>query len=484
VLDGPSGLAEDAEGNVYISESNAGVIRRVRPDGIIERFAGSGVIGDGPEGRPALETSLSSPTHLLMDRDGGLIFADAQTCRIRKVQLDGTIQNLVGTGSCTPNAFGFGGSGNKTRLGPETQVSGIGGMVLDSSGRLVFTEQNNHLIRRLDSDGFVRTIAGTGAAGFSGDDDAATWASFRYPAGLAYDSSGNLYVGDGTNCRIRRIDTEGNIRTVAGTGACASSATSFAAGNTSRALGRIGALAYEADSNSLFIAFPAVYRVARLELDQSRLVPFLGNGRLGASDTKDPATMNLNEPSAILVSVRGGVLVAAGTSFQVYRVQDGVVQSFAGRWPQLDAYPPALSAPLVRPAGLSFDPDGSLLIIDTGAARLLQFQDPDQVSAIAGARYPTGFSQGDNGPALEAVLKEPSRVVRVPTGELYISEAYRIRVIDTQGVIQTALNYLDFPTGLAFDSQAMTRSRRPKRLLPAPEPPASTATEERQPMPS
>lgn len=456
VLDGPSGLAEDADGNVYVAEANAGVIRRIRPDGIIERFAGSGVIGDGPEGLPALETDLSSPAHLLMDRDGGLIFADIGTCRIRKVQPDGTIQNLVGTGSCTASAGGFGGGfgggGNRIRLGPETQVSGIGGMALDSSGRLSFTEQDNSLIRRLDSDGYVRTIAGLGAAGYSGDGGAATSASLRYPAGLAFDNSDNLYVGDGTNCRIRIIFTNENIDSVAGTGTCATSATSFPEGTTKRSLGRIGALAYDSRTDSLTVSFPTTYRVARINLGPSRMVPLLGNGRLGATDTDDPLALTLNESSAILVSARYGVLVAADTSFQVYQVQDGAVRSFAGRWPQLSTYPPALSTALVRPTDVFVAPGNSLLIMDSGAERVLQFQDPDQVCGVAGARYPTGYSQGDNGPALQASLSEPHRLVRGPDNQLYITQGSRIRVIDAQGVIKTLLDHLDEPVGIVFDA--------------------------------
>ena len=100
LLDGPYGLAEDGEGNVYISESNAGVIRRVRPDGVIERFAGTGRIANGAAEMPALETDLLHPTVLTVDLDGGLLFADPEACRIRKVLTDGTIRNLIGTGRC------------------------------------------------------------------------------------------------------------------------------------------------------------------------------------------------------------------------------------------------------------------------------------------------------------------------------------------------------------------------------------------------
>ncbi len=454
-LDGPAGLAQDTEGNVYIAESKAGIIRRVRPDGTSERFAGSGVIGDGAEGAPALETNLSAPAHLLMDLDGGLIFADVQVCRIRKVRKDGIIENLVGTGSCTAasgfGGGGFGGSSNRNRLASETQISGIGGLALDASGLLVFSEQNANVVRRLDSDGYARIIAGTGASGFYGDAAEAIYASLRAPAGLAYDGRGNLYIGDGTNCRVRRVDADGIITTVAGTSACVTTSTSFTPGPaTARSLGRIGALAYDSISDSLYIASPSIFRVVRLAIADARVSAFLGNGRLGNAETTDPLAVNINDASAILVSADGGVMVASSNSFQVYAVKDGEVRPSAGKWPQVAEYPPALATELVRPNGLAIVQD-SLLIVDSGAGRILRYQAPDVVSAVAGVRFPTGYSQGDNGPALDAALREPSRVLVAPSGELYFTELSRIRVINGEGVIRTLLDLLDAPAGIAFD---------------------------------
>ncbi len=453
-LDGPSGLAEDADGNIYVSESNAGVIRRIRPDGMMERFAGTGVIGDGDEGAPALETNLTSPTHLLIDKDGGLIFADSATCRIRKVQKNGTVLNLAGTGSCTQSGFGFGG-GSSSRLhsGVETLIYGIGGIALDNGGRLVFSELNAHVIRRLDFDGYVRTIAGTGVGTFSGDGAAATSASFLYPAGLVFDPSGNLYIGDGSNCRVRRIDSDGNISTVAGSGTCATSATTFSAGAATRSIGRVAALAYDSDSDSILLSTPNVYRVLRLDLSAARLFPFFGNGRTGADSSADPLAANVNDASAILVSASAGVLVAGRTSYQVWSIRTSSVQGFAGRWPQLDAYPTARSAALVRPTGLSISPDGSLLIVDTGAERVLQLQSFGELSGVAGARYPSGFSQGDGGAALQASLSKPDRAIQISNGEIFITQGTKIRVVDTQGVIRTVLEFLSGPSGVIIDAE-------------------------------
>ncbi len=176
LLDGPYGLAEDAQGNVYISESNRGVIRRVGANGIIQQFAGSGILDDGPQGQPALQTDLISPGSLLIDSDGGLIFADNGACRIRKVLPAGMIQDLVGTGRCAGASAGFPGGGSLTGNSPalQTDIGAVGGMVKDSSAQLLFSDASENVVWRLGSDGILRIVAGTGSAGFGGDSSTAT----------------------------------------------------------------------------------------------------------------------------------------------------------------------------------------------------------------------------------------------------------------------------------------------------------------------
>lgn len=464
LLDGPYSLAEDLEGNVYISESNAGIIRRVRPDGTMERFAGTGKIADGLEGRAALETDLLSPTILLVDQHGGLLFSDAQACRIRKVQTDRTIRDIVGTGLCSSSSAGPGGfpggGGNRARAALETEISIVGGMTLDPSGRLVFSDPSRNVVRRLDTDGFVRTIAGAGSYGFSGDTSLAIYAQFRGPAGLAYDDAGNLYIADESNCRIRRVDSEGVIDTVAGngttgtTGACASASTTFSGGVALRtSLGRFTALAYDRSSGSLVAGSPSQARVLRYDLSTLRISPFLGNGRRGASDTNAPLDYSVDQPNGFLASSRLGVLVADSASFHVLQVQAGAVTTFAGYWPQLSSYPAPAEARLLRPRGLCVDSNGSLLVVDAGAERLLSFTDPDQLAPFAGQRYPTGYWGGDNGPAGGAQLNDPDRVACSPSGEVYLTHGTRIRVVDRQGVIQTIRQNLNDPSGLVIDSE-------------------------------
>ena len=447
LLDGAYGVVEDAAGNVYISESNAGVIRRVRPDGTIERYAGSGILGNTGSGRPALQTDLTNPTALALDADGGLLFYEAQYCRIRKVLKDGTIGDIAGSGHCGID-FSF---NDRDRTALDTDISNVGGIAVDPQGRILFTETGKHIVRRIDTDGFVRTIAGVGAAGSTGDGELAISATLNSPVGLTFDPAGNLYIADGLNCRVRKVDTAGYISIGAGATVCAPPGSGFT-GTAKTPLDRVGPISYDATTDSLYVGLPKVYRVVRVDFTANRTSPFLGNGKLGVGDPVSPLGFPLNDPSGIVASTRQGVLVAADTSSQVYRVRNGISERFAGMWTQVDSTTTAETAQLKRPGGLLLQ-GGSMLFTDIGSGLLLRRSNAGAVTTVAGMPYPTGYITGDNGPALEATLAEPFRVVQRSTGELYISTTNSIRAVDLQGNIRTARTALSNPTGMVFDPQ-------------------------------
>lgn len=468
VLDGPSGLAQDASGNVYISESNAGVIRVVRParhQFLVERYAGSGILADGVEGQAALSTDLLSPTALVMDPDGNLVFADAGACRIRKVLSNGTIKNLVGTGRCSGASTAGPGGGTTIGVAPplQTDIGAVGGMVFDSMGRLNFTDTTSNVVRRVDTDGQVRSIAGSGTAGFSGDGSTATVATLRSPQGIAIDNAGNVYIADSSNCRIRRVDTAGNINTVAGNGTCATASISW----NGTSLGRLNGLAFDSSTNSLLISAAGQKRVIRFALTTPALSTFVGNGTTGAVESATRLQYPIDEPTAVLISGTR-VLIADNTAFRVLQVQNDIVTAFAGSWPQLTTYPSAYFAHLLRPSGLCVRQDNSLLLMDAGAERIFSFANPDQLATFAGVMYPTGYSGGDGGPAAAAQLNQPRRFACASDGNVYFTHGRKIRVINSQGIIQTVLSSiqvtgqssgvtfstsLNNPTGITIDAQ-------------------------------
>jgi len=197
---------------VFIADTGNHVIRRLACDGTMTTIAGTGVAGfsgDGGSG-PATAAKLNSPITVFLDHQQNLYIADAGNFRIRKVDTHGTITTIVGNG--TPGYTGDGG------LATAAQISGLAVIWVNYQGILYFTDVGNHCIRKVDENGIVTTIAGTGLPGFSGDGGPADLAQLNSPAGIWGNPSGDLYFSDMGNHRIRMISDLGTIDTVAGTG--------------------------------------------------------------------------------------------------------------------------------------------------------------------------------------------------------------------------------------------------------------------------
>ena len=211
----PVGLAVGSDGTLYVSDHNNNRVRAIGPDGGIRTVAGSGAVGSNNgsfsgDGGPATEATLQEPTFLLLDDDGNLYISDRDNNRVRKVATDGMITTVAGNGE-----DGFAGDG-----GPATEASldDPAGLAMDARGRLYIADSNNQRIRVVDLDGLISTVAGTGTMGSTGDGGPAKDATLADPEGLAIAIDGTLYLGEAEGNRIRRISPDGIITAYAGTG--------------------------------------------------------------------------------------------------------------------------------------------------------------------------------------------------------------------------------------------------------------------------
>jgi sugar lactone lactonase YvrE len=206
----PSSITVDRAGYMYISEWTGHRIRRVDPDGRVWTVAGNGQSGYVGEGLNAVETSLWTPAHIFLDGNGNLYLSEWHANRIRRIAPDGTITTVAGNGN--PGQAGDGGPATKA------SINSPNGIFVNDDGTLYIADLGNNRVRRVDPDGIITTVAGEGTPGWSGDGGPATDAKLNRPSGVFVDAAGDLYIADTRNKRIRRVNKLGFIETVAGGG--------------------------------------------------------------------------------------------------------------------------------------------------------------------------------------------------------------------------------------------------------------------------
>ncbi|WP_327096108.1 hypothetical protein OIE68_40220 [Nocardia vinacea] len=194
----PQGVAVDGAGNFYIADCDNGRVRRVDPDGVITTVAGTGIWGYNGDNKPAIDAELRQPTDVAVDGAGNLYIADTNNNRVRRVDPAGVITTVAGTGTAGYD------SDNKPAINAE--LNEPTGVAVDGAGNLYIADNTNQRVRRVDPDGVITTVAGTGTQGYNGDNQPAIDAELREPEGVAVDGAGNLYIADSSNNRVRRVE--------------------------------------------------------------------------------------------------------------------------------------------------------------------------------------------------------------------------------------------------------------------------------------
>jgi sugar lactone lactonase YvrE len=322
-LGAPEALAFDADGRLFVSEFTGNKVDVIDPDGGVAALAGTGASGYSGDGGPAIEAELSAPTGMVFDAAGNLFLADHHNGCIREVDAADIIDRLWG--DC--GTLGFEGDGGPAL---DAQLNDPIGIAIDGDGRLWIADELNGRVRRVNGDGSIETIAGGGTVkpANAKDGTAATKLRLSHPSYVAIDDSGNVYFSDFIENVVMRIDPSGGATRVAGTG------TSGSGGD--------GGPATEAELN-----FPT-----GLALD--------GNGNLFISDAENHEIR--------MVDADGIITTVAGTGEAGYSGDGG----------------PAVDAQLQAPAGLAFDPSGRLVIADQGNNLVRLVDEAGVITTIAG----------------------------------------------------------------------------------------------------
>ena len=200
----------DSKGNVYIADVMNHRIRKVDGEGVITTVAGTGVIGYSGDEGPAVDAQLNTPWGILIDADDHLLIADSENHVIRKVDNDGIIRTIAGSGQ-----RGFDGDGGAAL---SAKFDAPQALALDSQGRLYIGDEHNNAIRVIELDGSVRTLVGTRGPGFSGDGGPAQLAQIADPENILIRRDGSILITVRDNSRVRLVSPDGMISTFAGKG--------------------------------------------------------------------------------------------------------------------------------------------------------------------------------------------------------------------------------------------------------------------------
>ncbi|MDD9998867.1 MAG: hypothetical protein OXQ89_14085 [Rhodospirillaceae bacterium] len=545
-LDEPAGLALDAAGNLYVADSGNNRVRRIGLDRTISTYAGTGVEGYGGDGGPATAAQLNGPIGVALDAAGRVYFTDTGNVRVRMVGPDtrcagtpltlgvaaagliqtadeadlyrlelteptsvaiyttGTLDTVgsvrdnfgqplvsnddggegynfhieaewpaglyfirvesygIGTGPYRLHVRRFadvklGDAGETVRL----WAIAFGGWTLDdstdapfASGDEAAASNGDRYVLTLGLDGVwraspvapvlfsceagtIRTLAGTGVDGYGGDGGPATEAQLYRPIGVAVDAAGNVYVAERENDRVRRIALDGTIETFAGTGEFGYGGDGGPA--TAAELGEPSDVAVDSAGN-VYVADQSNHRIRRIAPDGT-ISTIAGDGVEGYGGDSGPATAaQLNRPVGVAVDLAGNVYVAEIEGHRVRRIApDGTIVTIAGTGVAGFSGDggPATAAQLNQPVRVAVDAAGHVYIADLDNHRIRRIAPDGTISTFAGVGV-EGYG-GDGGPATAAQLDEPAGLALDAAGNLYVADSgnNRVRRIGLDRTIST-----------------------------------------------
>ena len=450
ILSQPEGIATDSRGNIYVADANNHRIRRLANDGTIQTIAGTGIAGFSGDDGAASAAQLNAPYGLCIDRLGNLYVADLANARVRRISADGIITTIAGGGAIPPGGDGDGGQALTAKLSAPRNV------VTDPQGNLYISDFTGQRVLKVDPTGTLTTVAGTGTPGYSGDGASALRAAISYPAGLAIDRLGVLYIADTGNKKIRRV-YQGNMSTVLGTSAFQLNVP------TGLAVDRFDNL-YIADNRTTMVrvsqlgfvtsipmggadvavdALDNVYTtgshlVKRLTGTNVSVIAGTGTSSFGG-DGGNALLARLDTPLGLARDLSGNWYLADSQNLRVRRISpQGNISTFAGAG--ANASSPGTQATSIRlslPTSVAVDSLGNLYFSDTTANRIRRVSPDGTVITIAGADGP-GL-QGDDGPASRAILNNPTGIAIDSENTVYFADTgnNRIRKITQIGQIST-----------------------------------------------
>jgi uncharacterized protein (TIGR03437 family) len=504
-LDTPQGLAVDSAGNIFIADTGNNWIRQIAPDGTLTRYAGrdtsssSGFPGGQGDPNIATNATLSTPTGLAIDQVGNVYVLEYGAIRVRRITLDGKIANYAGTGT-----GGSAGDGGVARSAPINAL----GIAMDRTDNLILADGVSNKVRVVTAaDGIINSIAGNGLASYnprglalkgnvlyftdgnrvrtfdlntrvlgiaagdgqsiySGDGGDALTASLNGPRGIAFDSSGRLYIADTGNQRVRRVGTDGKIATVAGNGTVTSSSnpTSDLTTATSTTINEPVGVAVDS-SGKFYFAERSGNRIRVVGTD-GIINTLAGTGTAGSPDAETGAatSQKVSFPQGLTAESGGSVLIADTGNNRIRRIfPDGTITTVVGNGASSFTGDggPAAAGSLRSPNAVAVDSNGNLFIADT-SNHVIRRVSPDGILGTsagivrASGTNSTGGYNGDGSPATAYSLNGPTFVLPVSNCSLLIADTSNQRIRQLSASIEYVISTQPAGLQVTVDGQALT----------------------------
>lgn len=364
-INAPSSVAVDAGGNLYFVDLFNGRVRKVTSSGTISTVAGNGVTGYSGDGGQAQNALMNGPLGVAAAAGGVVYVTDTNNQRVRRIAADHSIATIAGNGTA-----GFAGD-NASASG--AQVAFPGGAAVDASGNLYFADTANHRVRKI-AGGNITTVAGNGTQGYAGDNGAAASAQLNSPAAVAVDAAGNLYIADFSNQVVRRVTAGGTITTLAGTGVAGFGGDGGPA--AAAQLNGPAGVAVDASGN-VYVSDSGNHRVRRID-PNGVITTFAGDGNVDDTGSSGPAiSQHLSSPSGLAVDASGDLFISDPGASRIRMITAGGLMltiGGTGAAGYSGDTGPASAAQFNGVSGITVDSSGNLYVADRGnnVIRMLQ----------------------------------------------------------------------------------------------------------------